>query len=569
MDFNIVTYSEYCQTIMRSILEGNTILFYSHIPTALVSLLLGGFIYFKNRKDLSSKLFFLVTIVFGLWSTFDLILWSSPDSRKTVFFWSIINFLENMVSFLTVYFAYVFLEKKDIAFKYKLISVFLFLPFLILLPTSYNISGFNATLCEAQQGTLINYFYFLEAVFFLTLVTYAVWKIRKTNGKERAQVFFLTFGSLFFLLSFSGANIAGSLASVIDPNNPDNWKILQYGLFGMPVFLSFLTYLIVRFQAFNMKLIGAQALVLGLISLIGSQIFFVRQLVNYILVGVTFVLAGGFGIVLIRSVKKEVEQREKLEKLAEELSVANMELKRLDASKSEFISIASHQLRTPLTAIRGFLELLLEGAYGKLDPKIATTLNKVSVANNRLMSLVENLLNISRIEAGRIQYQFAPTHIETILDELQDMFALAAKEKGIHFKVVKPAKAMPLLSLDAAKIREVISNIIDNSLKYTEKGSVTVTLEEHPECVAVVVKDTGMGIDPADLSHIFKKFERGTGAEKVNVSSTGLGLYVGQKFAEAHGGVISVASPGKGQGATFTLELPIHVVEQVKRLPTV
>lgn len=569
MDFNIVTYSEYCQTIMRSILESNTILFYSHIPTALISLLLGGFIYFKNRKDLSSKLFFLVTIVFGLWSTFDLVLWSSPDSRKTMFFWSIINFLENLVSFLTVYFAYVFLEKKDLDFRYKFFSLLIFLPFLIFLPTSYNISGFNATLCEAQQGPLINYFYFLEAVFFLLLVSYAVWKIRKTSGNERKQAFFLTFGSLFFLLSFSGANIAGSLAAVINPNNPDNWKILQYGLFGMPVFLALLTYLIVKYQAFNMKLIGAQTLVVGLISLIGSQIFFVRELVNYILVGITFVLAGSFGIVLIRSVKKEVEQREKVQKLAEELSIANAELKRLDASKSEFISIASHQLRTPLTAIRGFLELLLEGAYGKLDSKISATLNKVSVANNRLMSLVENLLNISRIEAGRIQYQFAPTHLEVIVDELSDMFLLAAKQKGIDFKVIKPAKALPLLSLDASKIREVISNIIDNSLKYTNEGSVTVNLEEHPECVAVVVKDTGMGIDPKDLSHIFKKFERGTGAEKVNVSSTGLGLYVGQKFAEAHGGIITVSSPGKGKGATFTLELPIHVVERVKQLSSV
>lgn len=568
MNFNIVTNSEYCNGVVQAFLHDNVILYYSHIPTAALAFLLGIFVFSKNRKDLSSQLFFLVTLIFALWSAFDLILWSSPDSRKTMFFWSIINFLENMVSCLTVYFFYVFSAKKDVANKYKVIVILLFLPFLALLPTAFNITGFNATLCEAQQGQLISYFYFLEVTFFLTLVGYGIWKIFKTNGEERKQVYLLFIGAVLFLLSFSGANIAGSVASVINPDDPNNWKILQYGLFGMPIFLTFLTYLIVKYQAFNMRVVGAQALVLGLLSLIGSQLFFVRSFTNYVLVGVTFVLAGGFGIVLIRSVTMEVKRKEALEVLTEELSTANFELKRLDKAKSEFISIASHQLRTPLTAIRGFLALLVEGAYGKLEPKIAETVDKITIANNRLMGLVENLLNISRIEAGRIQYQFVPTHIEAIVNELDDMFILAAKNKGITFKVVQSKETMPMLSLDANKIREVLSNIIDNAIKYTpEGGSITIAYERHDgECVSVIVTDTGMGIDPNDLPHLFKKFERGSGAERVNVSSTGLGLYVARKFVEAHQGTITAHSDGKGKGSKFVLELPIHIMEKVKQL---
>jgi signal transduction histidine kinase len=558
MDYNLVTYSEFCQTIMRSILESNVILYYSHIPTAIVSLLLGLFIFIKNRKDGSSRLFFLVTVLFGLWSFFDLILWSSPDSRKTMFFWSIINLLENMVSCFTLYFVYVFLEKKDVLLRYKAGFALLFLPYLALLPTHYNITGFNATLCEAQQGSLINYFYFLEGVFLATLLGYTIWKICKTSGTERRQVAYLAVGSMLFLLSFSGANIAGSIASVINPDDPNNWKILQYGLFGMPVFLAFLTFLIVKYQAFNLKLLGAQALVLGLISLIGSQLFFIREMTSYILVAITFVLAALFGIILIRSVKEEVRRKEELQELTQELAEANQELKRLDAAKSEFISIASHQLRTPLTAIRGYISLVLEGSYGKVTPTLQDVLNKVYVVNNRMGQLVEDLLSISRIESGRVQYNLVATQLEPMVADLVDMFSIMAKSKGLALKMKLPKKSLPKLMIDATKMREVISNLIDNALKYTKEGGVTVTVDGDDRYVAVRVQDTGIGVDPQDSKRLFEKFTRSSETMKLDVSGTGLGLYVGKNFVEAHGGLLSVESEGPGKGSTFIIKLPVE-----------
>ncbi|MFZ1655069.1 MAG: HAMP domain-containing sensor histidine kinase, partial [Candidatus Moraniibacteriota bacterium] len=240
------------------------------------------------------------------------------------------------------------------------------------------------------------------------------------------------------------------------------------------------------------------------------------------------------------------------------LAVANMELRRLDNAKSEFISIASHQLRTPLTAIKGFVSLLLEGAYGQLEPNVSDALNKVYLANNRLMNLVENLLNISRIEAGRIQYQFAPARVDDILMELRDMFLLAAHAKGLKLGITLPKDPLPMLQIDSAKIREAISNIIDNSIKYTETGEIAVVAEKAGNRVTITVTDTGVGIDADDLPHIFKKFERGKDASKVNVSSTGLGLYVGKSFIEAHGGSITVESAGKDKGTRFVISLPIN-----------
>lgn len=533
------------------------LLYYSHLPVIFTALLFGLLVYSKS-KSLESKLLLALVTTFALWNIIDLINWTNVDSRIIMMSWSFMNFLFVLVAALALYFSYVFTRKKTPPFPLFLIGFLPLVIFVIFIPTSINLTGFDLAICEATEGPLSIYFHFLQGFYFVWLISFLIRECFVNWRRQKKQTALFAFGIGFFIFSFYTGNLVAIAL--------DKWELEQYGLFGMTVFLGFLVMIIVKYQAFNMKMLGAQAFIGALVILIGAEFFFAASTVNLVLIAITFILSVILGVFLIRSVKAEVKRKEELEVLTSELSAANAELKRLDASKSEFISIASHQLRTPLTAIRGFLELLLEGAYGKLEPKIATTINKVSIANNRLMSLVENLLNISRIEAGRIQYQFAPTHIETIVDELKDMFLLAAKEKGIEFRVEKPAKELPLLSLDAAKIREVISNMIDNSLKYTSKGSVTITLEKHPECVAVVIKDTGMGIDPKDIPHLFKKFERGTGAEKVNVSSTGLGLFVGQKFAEAHGGAITVYSAGKGQGATFTLELPIHVVEKVKQL---
>lgn len=536
------------------------LILYSHLPAASIALLLAVFLVTRGGLKLPNIILSTSLAFFAYWVFANVLIWGTNRSDIIMFHWSLQILFEPLVYIGMLYLFWVYITKKNVSLKTAILVFLAYLPLIVITPTNYSLSGFNLTECVPDEAVYSYYTYILEILCILGIVILSITKYRSLQDKnKKKEILYLTVGTLFFLLAFQSGNVFGSYTG--------EWIKSQFGLFGMPVFACFLAFLIVRYQAFNLKLIGVQMLVSALIVLVGSQLFFIQSFTNFILTSITLALVFGAGWFLIREVKKEVKRKEELEILSQELAVANTELKRLDASKSEFISIASHQLRTPLTAIRGFLDLLLEGAYGKLEPRIAETLNKVVIANNRLMGLVENLLNITRIEAGRIQYQFAPTHIEDIVDELDDMFFLAAKDKGISLKIERPSKPLHLLSLDANKIREVISNLIDNALKYTPAGgSVTVSFEEHPECVAVVVEDTGMGIDPKDLPHLFKKFERGSQAERVNVSSTGLGLFVSRKFSEAHGGTIEAYSAGKGKGAKFVLELPIHVAEKVKQL---
>lgn len=528
------------------------LIYYSHLGPVLLSFALLLLVLSTTKKWVLHYLLIALILFFSAWTILDLMLWATEKSEYVMFIWSIMIFFEVLIYAAAFYFFRVFILQRDIGWPLKFSIISVFFPLLIFAATQHNLNYFDYTNCdrEAVEGGLWSYAYLVEAGFiFLILFTLFSRVAQMKQRGELRKSLLVASGIILFLAAFSWGNISGSLT--------EDWSIGQYGLFGMPVFIGFLTYAIVKYQAMNIRVMAVQVLVAAIALLIGAQFFFVRSALNQTLTIITLFLVVIFGMLLIRSMKKEIQRKEELQEISDRLAIANTELHRLDTAKSEFISIASHQLRTPLTAIKGFVSLLLEGAYGRLEPAVADTLNKVYLANARLMNLVENLLNISRIEAGRIQYQFAPTKLEDILTELHELFILAAHEKGLRFNISLPPVPLPILSLDGAKIREVVSNVIDNSIKYTETGDVLVAAEQKGTKVVVTVSDTGVGIDPDDLPRLFKKFERGKDAVQVNVSSTGLGLYVGKSFIEAHGGTIRAESAGKGKGAQFILELPV------------
>jgi len=252
-----------------------------------------------------------------------------------------------------------------------------------------------------------------------------------------------------------------------------------------------------------------------------------------------------------------VKLEEEVKRATDELRMANEELRKLDQTKSEFISIASHQLRTPLTIIKGYISMLLEENFGRIGDGQRAPLFKVYESNERLIRLVENLLNISRIESGRIQYRFEAIDFTALAEStFKELSGFAAK-KGIKAEIIKPAVPLPPVIADPDKIKEVVSNLIDNSVKYTKKGTITVSTERRGGRARFCVADTGMGIKPEDLPRLFKKFNRGTGSPLVHTEGTGLGLYVAKMMIKAHNGTIWAKSAGERRGSRFCFEIPI------------
>ena len=536
-----------------------SLLYYSHIPVALIALFLGVFVYFWGGKTLSGKVLLWISITFFLWILCDLITWTSNDSATIVFAWSFFGILYAGLSLLSVYFMYVFLDGRDVSRGVKLIFAAVLSPIFLFTPTLYSTGTFDLPLCGIpNEGVYFtNYYYAVGFFSFIWIIALAISRLRKLGLKKeaRAQVILMTVGiESFLLLFFVGGFLASYLASI---GYIKNFGLADYGLIGMPVFMGFLSYLIVRYQTFNTKVIATQALVVTLAVLIGSQLFFIKSQINFILTSITFLLSVLFGSILIRSVKNEIRRKEELQIVMDKLAAANVELKRLDQSKTEFISIASHQLRTPLTAIKGFVSLLLEGSYGAVSAPISDVLDKIYTANERIVHLVEDLLNISRMESGRLKYEYAEVNVLELLNELRDTFSLVAKKKGLDLAFELPKETIPFAWIDRQKTFEVVSNLVDNALKYTVAGSVRVHTESSTDFVRISVTDTGVGIDADMMPVLFQKFSRGKEGGKMHVGGTGLGLYVGKSMIEAQGGRIGVVSEGSGKGSTFFVELPV------------
>jgi signal transduction histidine kinase len=240
-----------------------------------------------------------------------------------------------------------------------------------------------------------------------------------------------------------------------------------------------------------------------------------------------------------------------------ELTRANQRLEELDTLKSEFVSVAAHQLRTPLASIRWSLNALQEKETGPLNAEQRKILNGAHKVTLLLIELINDLLNVARIEEGRFGYRFIRQPLRAIITEIVPRFEKAAGEKGINISVEMPERDQLALKLDGEKIAMAIDNLLDNAIKYTPPGgSVTLKVFRRKNAMILEVKDSGIGIPRDQLSRIFDKFFRADNALLFQTSGTGLGLYVVKNVVDAHGGTVNLESR-EGKGTTITMSLPI------------
>ncbi|HSH31451.1 MAG TPA: ATP-binding protein [Candidatus Saccharimonadales bacterium] len=238
------------------------------------------------------------------------------------------------------------------------------------------------------------------------------------------------------------------------------------------------------------------------------------------------------------------------------LRTANRNLKALDRTKDEFISMASHQLRTPLTTIKGYLSMIAEGDAGATTPQQREFLEYAMGGAERMVGLISDLLNVSRLSAGRFLIEKRPVDlVELVADEVRQLQSHAAA-KALQLQFSRPPRPVPPVELDEGKTRQVIMNFIDNAIYYTRAGGVYVSLEVDRDQVRLKVKDTGIGVPQAARHKLFTKFFRADNAQAARPDGTGLGLYLAKRVVEDQGGSIIFDSV-EGQGSTFGFEMPL------------
>ncbi len=519
------------------------LLYYSYVPIMLSSLLIGIFVYINNRSSLQAKLLLSVTVFFSLWVLNVLVQWTAIYNSVLMFTWQLTAPLEIALYISIAYFAYVFSNRKDLPYIWKTFFTGILLVTFIFVPTPYNVAFFDTINCQGTNGLLWTYIYTLEPVAIVTTLLFGISAYRKeANTGYKKQIFILSLAILIFEVFFFVSNYYAELSQTYSFN--------LWGPIGMFMFILLVGYMLVKFQAFNVKLLGAQALVTASILLIASEYFFIQSRINYILVSATLFITSIFGYFLVKGVRREVEQRERIQLLANDLEEANDQ-------QVILIHFITHQIKGFVAKSRNIFSMALEGDFGPVGPKLKPMLQAGFDSDTKGATVIQEILNAANIKSGKVTYTMEAFDLAPLIQDMVNYHNASATEKNVAVHMDLGDSPVRVLG-DRAQLMNVFKNVIDNSIKYTPQGEVNISLTPEPEkkMVLFAIKDTGVGITPEDKANLFTEGGHGKDSVKVNVESTGFGLYIVKQIVDAHKGRVWAESEGAGKGTQFYVELP-------------
>lgn len=516
------------------------------VPINAIGLMLAWWVVKSNSTRAMKRWFVLMTVFMLLWVNFAYFGLNANKSKEALV-WYRLNYAAVSLFLPSFFYFYVvhFLKRhKWVESLSKIVLVVAILFFIISILSDYVVSGIIVREwgMEIEFGPLGLFFNLFAAVVAVLVVYFSVAEYASSSHDIKRKLRYFLSGVLIFIF----ANLTFNVGSQVF------FQSVKYQIFGdfSAIFLlCFTAYAIIRYELFDIKVVATEALTIIMWVILFSKLFVSQSKEQYIVDLSVFVLTVVFGIMLIRSVTREVQQRKKLEEL-------NNKLKELDKQKDEFVSMAAHELRSPMTAIKGYLSMVMEGDTGDIPEKARGFLADANAINDRLVRLVNNMLNVSRIEEGRLVYQIEDVNLSQVVNTAFAQFRPEAERKGLKFTVEIPQDLRDLVTVDPDRIQEVVGNMVSNAIKYTNEGLVTIRLSQpSPSIVRVEIIDTGPGISKEEITKLFRKFYRAESSVGKTVG-TGLGLYMSKLLVEKFGGKIGVESE-VGKGSNFWFELPL------------
>ncbi len=515
-----------------------TLIYYSHVPLIILGLLISIYFLTKDRGNKLNSYLFLSLFLFILWAISDLIVWILLyNSPLTMFAWSLLELTELLFFFMFLNFAYFFFFNKDIPSKLNILLLLPIVPVIYFTLTGQMLLSYDTIICEAVENFSIVYSFVLFANIFYLFAIIIIYIISFKKDKPNRLKNSVFFGGLIsFLILY--------LVSLYIADYVENYNWSLWALAGMPIFLAVITFSAVRFKIFNVKILGAQVLVFLSIFMVATQFIFIRNHINQILNAVTLIVLIIGGILLIRSVKKVDEQREALDKI--------------NSQQTNLLHFISHQVKGFFTKSRNAFSGLLEGDYGPLPEAARKVVQEGFDSDNRGVETVQQILNAANLKTGKTTYSMSDVNLINLIKDKILLLKPSADKKNISLNF-NPNTQNILINADSAQLGEAIKNLIDNSIRYTPTGKIDINLEQNVSDKKVTIKiiDTGVGISHEDMKNLFREGGRGAESIKINVDSTGYGLYIVKNIIEAHGGTVAAYSEGVGKGSTFTVILPV------------
>lgn len=504
---------------------------------------LGFWVFRNNPKSATNILFILLSFVISLWLFANYISLQPASPSQNLLWIRLTIFLATPMTSLFFLLSYT-LPSSTFRLKKRYFVALLLttLAIMALNISPYAFTGLNpaSESPSPQAGPGIMPFGIFSSAMMLAAAIALIRKWKKSHDVQRQQFIFILLG----ITLMSGAIIFTIFIPVV---------LFEFTAFVdfMPVytlfFLGATAYAIIRHNLFNIRLIATELFSTLVIFIFLINVLLSSNVREAILNGALFTLTAVFGVLLVRGTLREIRT-----------------LQELSDAKTEFVNIASHQLRTPLSIAKGYLSLLNEGSYGELSEKQHEISKKLYASNEKMLDLVSDLLDVSRAEQGKLHYEFEKTDIRDIIDTVVENLSISAQEKKLTLTWQKPSEPT-FVRADKDKIKNVIMNLIDNAITYTSHGGIAVSISREsapPGSVNIYIKDTGIGLTQDDIAKIFEQFRRGDRGELMNASGSGLGLYIAKRIAEDHKGKVSAESEGKNKGSTFIIELPLFLEQQ-------
>jgi len=513
---------------------------YSHLIPVFFALALSILVFFKAKSNILSRVFLSFSFVFSLWLIGDVITWTSNNYFLVYTTWSFLAYIEIIFFILGLYFTRVFVRKSDISIIEKIILFFVTLLPLFITITQKSVTGFGLPFCEASNNTLLDtYKLYVEILILAIIFIHLLMPFFKKVVGYTKKTSLILLGSMFLFLSVFG--ISEYFAA-----STGNYELNLYALFVIPVFLIAITYSIFSLDIFNLKIVSTYFLVFGLLLLIASQLLFVSNSANRLLTILTLVLSISLAFLLFKNLKRESEQRIYIEKL-------NVDLRNVIQQRESLVHLITHKVKGSFTRTKYIFAEMLNNSFGPLTPEMKNMAEHGLESDAAGIRTIDLVLNASNLQNGSVKYDMKIFDLKDLVSKGIDESKVSVENKKLELITDIKDDTYNILG-DAFWMKEVVHNLIENSIKYTLKGSITVGLVKKDKKIIFSVKDTGVGITDEDKKNLFTEGGRGKESVKVNVDSTGYGLYSVKLIVDTHGGRVWAESEGPGKGSTFFAE---------------